>query len=279
MISPDEAHAALEKAYVPEHIVHLMTLLSGGEPFLLDGHPCFVGEGWAIVVGYPLEGAFTPPRLAELLQRVCARFNPGSLWVIAPQAAAVCGTCIERESDRYYTLELKGFETRRRLAALVARASRALEVERGREITAQHEELIAELLERERPARRVRALFLGMARYTARSDSAVVLSARDARGELAAFYVVELAARAFATYVVGGHSKKHYVAGASDLLFAAMIELAREHGKSYIHLGLGVNEGIRAFKTKWGGVPSLPYEMTALRCAPPQIPETLASRL
>jgi hypothetical protein len=39
-----------------------------------------------------------------------------------------------------------------------------------------------------------------------------------------------------------------------------MIKLTREHGKQNINLGLGVNEGIRRFKEKWGGVPSLNYE-------------------
>ncbi|MFZ3090961.1 MAG: hypothetical protein WA240_10125 [Nitrospirota bacterium] len=32
-----------------------------------------------------------------------------------------------------------------------------------------------------------------------------------------------------------------------------MINLAKEHGKGYINLGLGVNNGIRRFKEKWGG--------------------------
>jgi hypothetical protein len=39
-----------------------------------------------------------------------------------------------------------------------------------------------------------------------------------------------------------------------------MIELTREHGKNTINLGLGVNEGIRRFKEKWGGIPFLDYE-------------------
>jgi hypothetical protein len=39
-----------------------------------------------------------------------------------------------------------------------------------------------------------------------------------------------------------------------------MIELTREQGKKEINLGLGVNEGIRRFKEKWGGVPFLNYE-------------------
>lgn len=51
----------------------------------------------------------------------------------------------------------------------------------------------------------------------------------------------------------------------SDLLFYEMINLAKEHGKGYINLGLGVNEGIRRFKEKWGGVPFLRYEFCEYR--------------
>jgi hypothetical protein len=39
-----------------------------------------------------------------------------------------------------------------------------------------------------------------------------------------------------------------------------MINLSKENSKGYIHLGLGVNEGIRRFKEKWGGVPFLKYD-------------------
>ena len=44
-----------------------------------------------------------------------------------------------------------------------------------------------------------------------------------------------------------------------------MLEAARREGKGYIHLGLGVNEGIRRFKEKWGGRPALPYVMAGWR--------------
>jgi hypothetical protein len=36
MISAEEEKQILSQAYVPEHIVRLMTLVSGGEPFLID---------------------------------------------------------------------------------------------------------------------------------------------------------------------------------------------------------------------------------------------------
>jgi hypothetical protein len=93
----------------------------------------------------------------------------------------------------------------------------------------------------------------------ARSETSLVLSAFDAGGNLSAFFVIETGARRFTVYVVGCYSQDPYVAHASDLLFREMIRLSREQSKEAIHLGLGVNEGIRRFKKKWGGVPDLPY--------------------
>jgi len=96
--------------------------------------------------------------------------------------------------------------------------------------------------------------------YVDRSPSAWVLNARDKNGKLCAFFVVELGAKNFSTYVLGSHSKRYYVSHASDLLFFEMIKLTQEQGKNIIHLGLGVNAGIRRFKEKWGGIPYLNYE-------------------
>jgi len=98
-----------------------------------------------------------------------------------------------------------------------------------------------------------------MPHYVHHSKSSLVLSAWDKKGKLSAFNVVDLSAREFTTYLLGCHSKKHYVPHASDLLFHEMIRLSRESGKRTLHLGIGVNEGIRRFKEKWGGTPCLDY--------------------
>ncbi|RPJ20010.1 MAG: GNAT family N-acetyltransferase, partial [Desulfobacteraceae bacterium] len=90
-----------------------------------------------------------------------------------------------------------------------------------------------------------------------------MLNAWDPHGHLAACLLLDTAPRAFLTYLIGAHSRTHYTPYASDLLFREMIRIARRQGKAFIHLGLGVNEGIRRFKTKWGGAPALPYEMAS----------------
>ena len=261
VITPEEEAYILEKAYVPEHIVSLMALISKGDPFFIDDHLGLAKDNWLILVGYPLDQRFSPGRSEKIIERVLETFRPEILWFIGPEIpASLLNTCQERETDQYYRLDLEKVKVKASLKREVDKASQELTIERGRSISKEHEALISELLKREKLPPRIRELYRAMPDYIGHSSTAYALNARDRRGRLCAFYVVDLAARGFATYVLGTHSKKNYVPHASDLLFFEMMALTREHGKSIIDLGLGVNEGIRRFKEKWGGVPFLNYE-------------------
>jgi hypothetical protein len=280
MIAPADRGRIRGQASIPEHLVGLMSAISGGEAFLVRDYLGFAKDPWVILIGYPLTGPFAAPVLGQALTEALGEFRPTTLWFIAPEVPAPPGIRIARlESDRYYTLEVDAFSPRSSLRRLTSRAARDLSLERGRAITPQHEEAIAEFLARARPSPRIGGLFRAMARYVAQAESAVVLTARDAEGAVSAFYVVDLEAPGFATYVVGCHSKLHYVVGASDVLFLEMVALARERGKRTIHLGLGVNDGIRRFKEKWGGLPGLPYELCEVRRGPVETLLPLLARL
>lgn len=266
MITPEEEHYILSRAYVPEHIVSLMAILSKGEPFLIEDYLCLFKDNWLIFVGYPLGHDFKTETLERTLKAVMERFQPDYTWCIAPEVPpSLSQSCQEREGDEYYRLEVQEGEIKRALRSAVIKASDELTVERGREIVKDHMNLISEFLEKERPNPLVRELFLSMPEYTAHSKTSVVLNAWDKKKNLSAFYIVELAAEQFAAYIVGCYSRKNYVSHASDLLFFEMLNLAREYNKSTINLGLGVNRGIRRFKEKWGGVAFLRYEFCELR--------------
>ena len=261
MMTPAEEAYALDKAYVPEHIVSLMSAISQADSFLIEDHLSFSKDNWLIVVGYPLDRKFSQDRCEEVVRINLQRFRPEVLWFIGPQLpASLSDSCIERESDQYYQLDLGPIRVKTSLRNAAEKAGRTLSVERARVFTRENEKLVSELLEREKVPPRIKGLYQAMPRYVAHSASAWVLNAWDPQRRLSAFFVVELAAKHFVTFMLGSHSKKHYVPHASDLLFLEMIKLAREHGKNIIHLGLGVNSGIRRFKEKWGGVPYLRYE-------------------
>jgi hypothetical protein len=266
MMTAEEEAYILSKAYVPEHVVSLMALVSKGDPFLIEDHLGFARNNWLILVGYPLDGDYSRERCGRILKQTVEKYRPEYLWFIGPEITPfLLENCGERETDQYYTLDLSRMKPKESLLRAARRASRDLTVERGHSMTGEHQALVSELLEREKLPERIRELYLAMPDYVSRSSTAWTLNARDETGTLCAFYVVDLAAADFSTYVLGSHSKRHYVPHASDLLFLEMIHLTREQGKNTIHLGLGVNEGIRRFKEKWGGQQFMTYEFCECR--------------
>jgi hypothetical protein len=196
MITTEEEKYILERAYIPEHIVGLMTSVSGGEPYLFQNYFCCRKEDWVILVGYPLEKDFTIKDLAAVIDETKRRFRPRYLSLIAPELPpSLSASCEEKETDNYYTLSVPMGPIKSGIRRLIRKAQENATVERSREMGEAHKALTEEFIER-------------------------------------------------AKYVIGCHSKKNYVQGASDFLCHEMVEMSVEYGKKYVHLGLGVNEGI-----------------------------------
>ena len=266
MITREEEAYVLTRAYVPEHIVSLMTLISKGDPFLIEDHLGFKKDNWLILVGYPLDGNFSQDRCERLLKQAVDTFRPEILWFIGPESpASLSNSCKEKQTDQYYTFDIEKTPLSPSLQRTADKASEKLIIERGRSISKEHQALTSELLARETLPDRVRELYRAMPEYVGRSSSAWTIDARDLKGNLCAFTVIDLGAEKFSAYILGSHSKKHYVPHASDRLFLEMIRVTREQGKNIMNLGLGVNEGIRRFKKKWGGKPFLAYEFCERR--------------
>ena len=257
MLSPDEMRYIRETAYVPEHSAELMTAISGGEPFLIEDCLVVAKDDWVLVVGYPL--ASGPDGAGEVsLEEIRSRFKAHSLRFIGPSVPeALAGAC--RETDHYYRIDLDGYSPTARLRHAVATAAAGLTVERATVTGNGHRALITDFLAHQTLAPRVRELFRSSPEWLPRSPALVLLNAWDRKGNLAAFHIVDTAPSHFAASLLGCRSRTHDTPHASDLLFSQLIGLAREQGKRWINLGLGVNEGIRRIKRKWGGKPFLSY--------------------
>jgi uncharacterized protein YbaP (TraB family) len=260
-LNPSDLDAVLKRATVPEHSVLFMQAMSGGEPFLIGPYLFLAAEDWLIAVGYPLSGepvsAGFDQALAEAVQRSRAR----TCWAISPSLPDRLKACCQ-DQDNYYVLSADA-KVPQRLERLAEKTAGLLRVEEGSAFTAGHRRLWAEFMGRAALPSNVRELFAKTEAVVQKAPGLVLLNAWDPHGHLAACLLLDTAPRAFLTYLIGAHSRTHYTPYASDLLFREMIRLARRQGKELIHLGLGVNEGIRRFKTKWGGAPALPYEMAS----------------
>lgn len=283
MVTPEQEKWILKKAYVPEHIVSLMTIISKGEAFLLRGYLFYIGDAWGILVGYPLDSEFSQEKFMRVFRDVSSLHSNRSWSIIAPELPAkLLQSRGEKQTDTYYTLAYDDFDNKESLRRVAEKATSRLMVEVTREMGPEHETLIKEFVEREKTESLIEEFYHAMPDYVLRSATALVLNARDFNGGLSAFYVLDLGADTFATYVMGCHSKEHYAPHASDLLFFEMVNMARESGKAYVQLGLGVNPGIRRFKEKWGGKPTLTYELCRVRSGLPGVRtmiDSLLSRL
>lgn len=276
MLTSEQEAYILEHAYVPEHCIHLMTLVSGGEPFLIDDHFICHQDNWTLLIGYPLKDNFTSDNFEAVLLKLRKKFRSDTISMIAPKIpSSLTSDCQESESDVYYTLPTQKTAIRSPLRRTLKKARPNLRVESSSRMGEDHQELMVEFIERAQPSDRVKRLMFKMPEFVARADKAFVLNAWGKADKLAAFYVVDFEARQFSNYIIGAHSKKNYVLGASDLLTFELLNMSLEFDKKYIHLGLAVNAGIRRFKEKWGGVPGRRYEMCELAYKKPSILDTI----
>lgn len=249
---------------VPEHSVAFMRAMSGGKAFYRDDFLFLAGNDWLIAVGYPLRGEYDPDRFSRAVANVAAAGKAEDCWAIAPELPPDIAP-YRTETDCYYILDAAA-PIPKHLVNPVRKAAATLRIDETTSFTAAHRKLWAEFLRRKELKPQVRELFARTPLVLAAPETDIrLLNAWDRDENLAACLVMDYAPEEFSAYIIGAHSRAAYTPHAGDALFAAMLESARNEGKRYIHLGLGVNEGITRFKKKWGGVPALPYQAASWR--------------
>lgn len=257
-MNPAEVKEVLRKASVPEHSIPFMEAMSGGDFFLIDSYLFIAAEDWLLAIGYPLEGDFTGRGFEDSLASALRRTRARRCWAACPSLPERLKPH-RRQQDYYYILSPDS-PIPARLERLAEKAAALLRAEESAVFTPEHRRLWSEFMTRDLPPD-VLELYARTESVLPRAQGLSLLNAWDREGHLAASFFIDSAPGRFISYLLGAYSRSHYTPYASDLLFREMIRVARQRGKEFLHLGLGVNEGIRRFKVKWGGRPGLSYEM------------------
>jgi hypothetical protein len=278
MITPEEEEFIREHAYLPEHVLSYGASISALEPFLTEGYLYFSRKGGSLVfIGYSLDQAQDSQNMEEVLRAVVDARHPADVAILAPSVPSDYGPPIEK--DHYYTLDLAGLQIPSKVANMVRRASRGLRITQGRNLSPDHLALIRDFCESRLISRDTRTIFQRIPFYLEASPEAVVFTARDGDGNLAAFDVADFWATHCAFYMFNFRSCRHSFPGASDLLLHDLIAESTSRGKSRVNLGLGINAGVTFFKTKWGACRFLPHESVLCACKPPSLFESLLQGL
>jgi hypothetical protein len=260
VITSREAEYIYGHGYVPEHVTNYVKAVTEGEPFLLNDYLYYSAGNQLFFVGYPIREQFDDKIMNKVLDTIVDRIKPELVNIIAPMISTSQEFYDRRVSDSYYKLDLSTFHISQKLWHMVKRAARELFIERKREITGEHARMTASFLSSRTIDDSTRHVFESIPEYVASVPTALVLSARDREKRLIAFDIVDSGTKGYCFYMFNIRSTRWYVPGASDLLLYEVIKVAREQEKSMINLGLGINDGVRFFKKKWGGTPFLNYE-------------------
>lgn len=262
MLTKEQESFVLSKAYVPEHIPAMMSFLSGGDSLLIDNRfLAFKRDNFMIFIGYPLLTLEYDKNVEYYIKKILKKFAPTNLFIISDKSDLdFFRKCKKIEEDYYYVIEIENLSIPEKLLRLAEKNLKNFTIKVEKNTTDLHLKLTEEFLNRKELPEHIRELYLRFPDYIDLSDTTFYLSAYSNYGELAAFYVVENAAKDFSAYMIGCTSKIHNIPHASDCLMFELINLSKGWGKKFINLGLGVNEGISKFKEKWGAKRFLKYE-------------------
>lgn len=259
MIGSDLLDKVTAQAVTPEQVVPFVSAVTGARPRMVGSCVGFQSEGHLVLVGYPLHDPRDVGAMSEAVSEAIQIPGLRRITVIGPAKPPQAPDRSIVEEDCYFSLPVPPPPPGQKLRNLLRRAGRELSIERGRPWGDDHMALVQGYLDERNLNPGTSHIFRQLPRYMTASLGCLLLSARLGDGGLAAFAVGEFAALRTAFYMFCFREPELAPPGSADLLLSELLEEARRRGQTQMNLGLGVNEGIRFFKRKWGAVPFLPY--------------------
>ncbi len=164
-------------------------------------------------------------------------------------------------TDFYWRLDLEKLKIPQKVRNMIYRASKELFVEKTKKIGNEHLRIMSEFFRSKTVEPAIQSICKGIPDYISKCEHAFVFNSKiKATGHIIGFSIADYTPKNYAFYMFNFVSDKKYYPGASDLLLYEIIKTAQKEEKKYVNLGLGINEGIKFFKKKWGGYPFLSYE-------------------
>jgi hypothetical protein len=271
MIGPDRLERVSAEAAVPEQVTAYVRAVAGSKPKLWGDCVGYESDGAIVLVGYPLHDPRDASAMTEAVDLVLKTPGLQRLTVIGPARPAQAPQQAAAVEDCYYALPLPEPAPGPKLRNLLRRAGREVALARGGNLDDDHNAMVQRYLNERPLAAGTRQIFRQLPRYLEASPGALLVSARRTDGRLAAFAVGEFASLSTAFFMFCFRDPDLAPPGSADLVFSGLLQEARERGQTRMNLGLGVSEGIRFFKRKWGAEPFLPCVEVGWETAPPDV--------
>jgi hypothetical protein len=258
MIGPDRLDRVSADAVVPEQVIPYVRSLGDSRPFMLGACVGYQSEGEVVLIGYPLHDPRDSGAMSQAVELALKIPGLQKITVIGASRPPQAPEKTRSTQDGYCVLPIPTPPPAAKLKSLLRRADRELTLEQCRRFDKDHQQLVDRYLSERTLAAGTRHIFRQIPGYLQASPGSLLVSARTAGGQLAAFAVGEYASLHTAFFMFCFRDPSLAPPGCADLVFSELLEEAARRGQIRMNLGLGVNEGIRFFKRKWGAQFFLP---------------------
>ncbi len=279
MIGPDRLARVTAAAVVPEQVVDYVRAVAGATPRMFDSCVGYPSGAGVVLIGYPLHDPLDRRAMAAAVKQVLQTPRLERITVIGPARPPQAPETAETAEDSYYLLPLPPPAPGPKLKNLLRRAGRDVRLVSGRRLGNDHTALVQRYLDHRPLAAGTRQIFRRLAGYAEASAGSVIVSARRPDGRLAAFAVGEFASLSTAFFMFCFRDADLAPPGSADLTLSGLLQEAQRRGQARMNLGLGVSDGIRFFKRKWGAEPFLPYVETSWQPVTPGLLSRLRGML
>ncbi len=262
------------QALTPDQLLGYVHSVSGARSQLLGDYILHMQGEHAILVGYAPPHVHDTSTLENAVRALSSTKNIEEIQRISV-LAPVRPTCAPKHAthteDFYYMLALPFTLTQhsnvysmyKRVQEHIYILQQDNEDTYGAVWTSAHQELMLQYIRRPDVSKEMSAIFQRLGMYCRQVPQVRLFSAYDkVSGELLGCTVGDFSSWQTAFYMFALRSPTA-PPGVAEALLYALIQEAEKRGYTSCNLGLGINDGIRFFKEKWGAEPTLPLVQTS----------------
>lgn len=254
-------------AIIPDQLVPYVKTVSGLQSNRIGNCVLHQAEGQAVLVAYPVNDPLNEKEVTNAITKAVALPELENLTVLAASRPASAPSDAKISKDSYWQIPLPLEKPSGKLANMLRRAKSEISLEEAtgsHAWTKDHELLVEDFCKRKAASLDAGSLYLfkQLGSYLSGVPDAVLFSARDQNGRLAALAIGDFTALTTAFYMFAFRAKDA-PPGTADLLLEAIGKQGGERGHTFLNLGLGISSGVSFFKRKWGACDFLPYTETS----------------
>lgn len=257
------------QATVPEQIVSYVTAVGESRPVLYGGCIAYDFEGHVTLVAYPPDGItgenageYTGEAETALENAVTETLKNEAvkkLTVLGPARPKAAPKAAASRRDAYAFIALP-VNPGQNLRNMLRRGMRECEI-REENWNHEHALLVKTYIDSRPLEAGTRHIYTRIPEYLAASPDAVLFAARNWQGALLGISIGDFSSLTTAFYLFAFRAKT-CPPGVADVLLHAIVKAAEKKGHQCVNLGLGINDGIAAFKKKWGKAFEIPCVQT-----------------